>query len=117
MKLALMALVLFFNISVFASIQKQAVDYSVVGNQDVFLTYMANLTDYEASPLYQLEPVGLTQAAYGSNCYAQTTCPNGGNIYCETYGAGCTWRVWPYRRVKCEGYNNYGDWVYFDFHC
>ncbi len=54
-----------------------------------------------------------------AGCRAYTTCPNGGTIWCQTYGysyAGmasgsrCYWNVVPYYSVECGGYTQSKDW-------
>lgn len=56
--------------------------------------------------------------AQAASCYAVTYCPNlGTNIWCRTYGAGCSWRAVPGVFVHCEGYDVYGDWQVFHATC
>ena len=49
-----------------------------------------------------------------NTCYATTVCPNGRQVWCQTYGYQavangsfantCRWQVIPGRGVRCQGY-------------
>jgi hypothetical protein len=50
--------------------------------------------------------------AKAADCSAYTYCPNLDlNVYCETWGYGCTWYVQPYQYVRCTGLDPLGRWV------
>ncbi len=56
--------------------------------------------------------------AQAADCGAYTYCPNRGYpIFCETWGAGCTWYVQPYQYVRCTGFDFYGRWVNYFLSC
>lgn len=51
-----------------------------------------------------------------SNCYASTPCYGGYSVYCNSYGAGCSWYVQPYSYVTCTGYVG-GFWTTVTYSC
>ena len=60
--------------------------------------------------------------SYGE-CYAYTTCPRGGSIYCRVAGNSsggvrCSWFVRPGVSVECHGYVNdpWGNWMWQDYY-